>query len=281
MLSKLVESFFYDKQNLADKLDKLEDRHRALETELNRISKENSELKASFSEAVSFNNLEIETLKAGMEEQRFSGHYDVWREKRVTAIIEHFGPQWFQGKKILELGCGYADISLMFATLGAEVSVCDARKEHIDIVISRYPWMKTYIADINKEWPFEEAYDLIIHMGVLYHLDDINYSLIKSLESADNLVLETEVSDSNDPSFLLKVEEDSKGYDQSITGVGSRPSPAYIESLIGKFQGNLERISDSRCNSYFHQYNWLPRNDNSWRHGLRGFWFFSKHKQSN
>ncbi|MCH2039331.1 MAG: class I SAM-dependent methyltransferase [Saccharospirillaceae bacterium] len=211
-----------------------------------------------------------------LKENRFSGHYEIWREKRVTAIIEHYGPLWFKGKKILEIGCGYADISLMFAALGADVTVSDARQEHLDIVNSRYPWMTTIKADVNSEWPFESRYDLIIHMGLLYHLGDIQYSLEKCLQFSNNLVLETEISDSTDPNFVLVIDEDSSGYDQSFTGRGSRPSGAYLENFFASNNVEFHRVVDARCNSNFHQYNWKQTDSEDWRHGLRAMWFCSK-----
>ena len=28
----------------------------------------------------------------------FDGHYDEWRLKRIRAIVEHYGAEWFRGK---------------------------------------------------------------------------------------------------------------------------------------------------------------------------------------
>jgi len=212
-------------------------------------------------------------------QQQFTGHYEIWREKRVTAIIEHYGPLWFKDKKILEVGCGYADIGIAFTTLGAVVTCSDARQEHLDVVNERYPFIKTVLADINIEWPFDDEYDLIIHMGVLYHLENIAFSLEKTLQAGTQVILETEVSDSSSGDFVLQVEENSNGYDQSITGLGSRPSIKHLENYFNKYSMQHERLETSSCNSTFHQYNWKQTGSDEWRHGLRAMWFISKKSQ--
>ncbi len=35
------------------------------------------------------------------QSDRFTGHYEYWRAKRVTAIVEHYGESWFEGKRFL------------------------------------------------------------------------------------------------------------------------------------------------------------------------------------
>lgn len=203
----------------------------------------------------------------------FRGHYTLWQEKRVTAIIEYYHPLWFKGKKILELGCGYGDIGAVFTALGADVTCSDAREEHLEVLKTKYPHIKTIKANIECEWPFEERYDLILHLGVLYHLNDINYSLERSINSADHVILETEVCDSDDHNTVIKIVEDKASYDQSFTGHGSRPSARYIEQFVEKYGASFERISGNECNSLFHQYNWEVQGSAEWRHGLRRFWY--------
>jgi len=221
--------------------------------------------------------LEQTISKQAVESKRFSHHYDAWREKRVTEIIRYFGPLWFRGKKLLEVGCGYGEIGLSFEALGAEVHYSDARQEHLDVILKHRPYAHVIKADINNEWPFDIEYDLILHLGVLYHLDDIDYSLSKLMHSAKHAVLETEVSDSISEELVVKVIEDSESYDQSTTGVGSRPSPAYIEKQLKKLGANkLVKLESKSCDSTFHQYSWPLSNTGRWEHGLRALWFIEK-----
>lgn len=244
---------------------------RILNKEIHLISEQEKKVNC-LTEQLASTQEELAQLKQCMNHY-FRGHYTTWQEKRVTAIIEYFSPLWFRGKKILELGAGYGDIGAVFTALGAEVTCSDARIEHLEVVKMKYPQIHTVQANIENEWPFEDRYDLILHLGVLYHLDDVNFSLERSLNSANHVVLETEVCDSNDRSTILKVDEDKNGYDQSFTGRGSRPSATYLENFIEHRGASFERIAGNECNSLFHQYNWTVQNSGEWRHGLRRFWF--------
>lgn len=217
---------------------------------------------------------QVVSKMAGMEgSYRFQEHYQHWRSQRTSAIISHYGPLWFKGKRVLELGCGHGDIGSIFSLLGADVTFSDARSEHLDTLRQRYPFSNTVLANCENEWPFEGRFDLILHLGLLYHLKDFEFSLNKSLDFGGNVVLETEVCDSNDPNQVSFVKEDDAGYDQSFGGVGSRPSPAYLERVFHDRNASFERLTDASCNSSFHCYDWRITNSGEWRHGLRRLWF--------
>lgn len=206
---------------------------------------------------------------------RFSNHYELWRIRRVAAIVDHYGENWFHGKKILELGCGYGDIGHVFMTLGAEVIFAEGRPDNCEVLRRNFPKNRVYQMNCENEWPFpwDENFDLILHMGLLYHLDNFQFSLDKCVEHTNRLVIETEVCDSDNPDTILKIDENADGYDQSMLGRGSRPSGACIERYFQKAGWAYERITDSRCNAIFHVYDWPINNTNSWRNGLRRFWF--------
>jgi len=206
-------------------------------------------------------------------DEQFRGHYIEWRAKRLAAILNHYGPTFFLGKTLLELGCGHADIGAFFANLGAKVTCTDARPEHLVVVRRRHPGLKTITANLETEWPLG-SYDIIIHMGVLYHLKNFTGSLEHACQNCRNLILETEVCDSDDPNFVLQTQE--AGFDQAMSGIGSRPSAEAIEKVLRACGMSYERITDDRCNSHIHRYNWPVTNTKTWEHGLRRFWFAEK-----
>lgn len=219
----------------------------------------------------------INRLSVNNENYYFQDHYEYWRAKRIVAIVEHYGENFFKGKKILELGCGYGDIGKVLISIGAEVIFCEGREEHINILKRRFPNNRIYKINLESEWFFDnEKFDLILHLGVLYHLDNFEYSLEKCFLSSDNIVLETEVCDSDDPELVLKISENSEGYDQSLIGKGSRPSANYLENIFNKNLFEYQRIQDSSCNASFHRYDWEVNNTNSWESGLRRFYFLNK-----
>lgn len=203
----------------------------------------------------------------------FAGHYTIWQEKRVTAVVEHFTPQWFGGKKLLELGCGYGDIGQYFTIMGADVTFSDARDEHLDHIRSLGRGHKTVLANLEREWPFEGRFDLIIHFGVLYHLNDYAFSLRKAMASADYMVLETIVADAEGEDEVYYVEEDAKGFDTAFEGRAARFSAANLEKIMREAGARFERVTDRRLNSTIHQYDWHVTGRKIGTGGLRRFWF--------
>lgn len=204
---------------------------------------------------------------------RFSDHYDQWRQRRIAAIRNHFGDAFFRGRTLLELGCGYGDIGAAFRALGAEVWCSDARAEHLGVAVARHPGLRTVQADLNTEWPFG-WFDLILHLGVLYHLEPTHESLRRACRSTSHLVLETEVCDAASPDMVLLADED--GYDQAIDGRGCRPSTSRVERILTEESCRWTRVTDNRCNAGIHVYDWVETDSGDYAHGQRRFWFAEK-----
>lgn len=179
----------------------------------------------------------------------FGGPYVDYREKRIKAIINKFGEDWFKGKKILEVGCGYGDVGIVFANLGADVTISDARQEHLDVAKEKYPNLKSIKCDLDNEWVFTDVYDLIIHIGTLYHLKNYEQNLINCAKSCKNMFLETIVSDSDDENFVAY--SDEKGLDQAYNEKGCRPSEKNIEKILTANGFTFERYFKSELNSGF------------------------------
>ena len=53
-------------------------------------------------------------------------------------------------KRILDLGCGHADISGVFYRLGADITVVDARQDHLKIAQKKFPGIKAVKMDLDK-----------------------------------------------------------------------------------------------------------------------------------
>ncbi|MFZ5830269.1 MAG: class I SAM-dependent methyltransferase [Planctomycetota bacterium] len=205
------------------------------------------------------------------EKDAFATHYVEWRRKRVDAIVGHYGAEFFPGKRVLELGCGYGDIGAELARLGAEVTCCDSRQEHLDVVRERHPHLRTIRADLDHEWPLSEPVDLVLHMGLLYHLRAPEPSLRRASAWTRALVLESEVCDSTDPRLVINTIE--SGYDQAYGSHGCRPSTGCIEQILESCGFRFVRLRDASCNSGIHTYDWQELNTGGWRHGLRRMWF--------
>jgi SAM-dependent methyltransferase len=193
-------------------------------------------------------------------------------------VLENMPNNFFKNKKLLELGCGYADLGNEFFKLGACVTSCDVRNEHIEVVKIKYPHLNARIFDAETD-NIPTKYDIILHWGLLYHLNDIERHLSDVCKNCDFLLLETEVSDSDDDQFVIKLPE--AGFDQAFHEVGTRPSPGYVEKLLKNNGFNYTVIKDKILNSDFHVYDWDIKNSNNWEGGLRRFWICWKNNIQN
>lgn len=207
----------------------------------------------------------------------FDGHYDNWTQSRMNCIHKYVIQDYFKSKTLLELGGGHANNGNEFSKLGAIVTSSDARKKYLNYVNKIYPHIHTLIIECDNT-KLENKYDVILHWGLLYHLDNIDSHLENVLQNCDVLILETEVSDSDKDNVCIKIKEN--GYDQAFNAVGSRPSASYVEKILEKNGFFFKIIKDSILNSSFHKYDWDIKNTNTWASGLRRFWICWKNVKS-
>jgi hypothetical protein len=161
--------------------------------------------------------------------------------------------------------------------LGAAVTSTDAREEYLKTVGEMYPHIKTCVLDADKD-DIPGAYDIILHWGLLYHLEEIENHLEKISHKCNVLLLETEVCDSDDSTCCILTSED--GYDQAFNKKGIRPSPAYVEKVLEKNGFRFRLIKDSILNANFHTYDWDTNNTGTCPSGLRRFWICWKNVES-
>lgn len=187
----------------------------------------------------------------------------------MKGIDKYVTPGFFIDKRLLEVGCGNAHVGNRFSQLGAKVTSCDARAEHLGVANQLYPHIQKQLLDCDNE-PITEKYDVIVHWGLLYHLKEIDNHLKNVSEMCDVLLLETEVSDTDDPNFYIQTTED--GFDQAYNTLGIRPSQTYVERILSNSGFKFICIKDRILNSSSHRYDWEVKNTKTWEHGLRRFW---------
>ena len=208
----------------------------------------------------------------------FEGNYNLWREKRYNRILKKYGEDFFKDKTLLELGCGEGDLGNMFSKLGAIVTCVDGRKKYIDTCKELYPHLQSFVFDLNVGLGTNNYFDIILHTGLLYHLINVDQSIIQCTKQCNWLILETEVCNSFDPHTILYVNE-YDGFDQSLNAKGSRPSPEYIERILQENNFSFEKISDE-LNIGWHIYDWERNNTKEYYDGLRAFWFCEKRTEN-
>jgi cyclopropane fatty-acyl-phospholipid synthase-like methyltransferase len=218
-----------------------------------------------------------------MEKGNFDGHYVEWRKSRIKVTVDHYGEEFFKGKTLLEVGCGWGDTGKAFSDLGATVTVSDARTEHVGEAKSRYGDKITCLVVDSESttWDYDTDFDIIIHWGLLYHLKDPEQNLRLFSNHCKHIVLETEVLDHDDPYCYHNIKEERRwnhgAWGMAFGGTGSRPTPAFVERVLkesGMIVTPLE--NPEKCNAAFHKYDWIPKNKKGWFSGQRKFWFGKK-----
>jgi SAM-dependent methyltransferase len=205
----------------------------------------------------------------------FDGHYAAWQQSRINKIISIFGQEFFKNKNILELGCGHGYIGKYFQDIGANVTFAEGRQEHLDNIKSRMPEANTILLNQENDWNLEKEFDIVIHWGVLYHIDRWKEDLQTAIGHGKIVFLESEVCDSDDPEIEIKATEPD-AYDQAINKIGSRPSAEMIERIILKTSALYKRYDDSDINAGTHKYDWAVQNTNQYSDGQRRFWIIKK-----
>jgi SAM-dependent methyltransferase len=204
----------------------------------------------------------------------FNGPYVEWNQKRIKAIVEYYGHQFFLKKKILDLGCGHGDISGVLHRLGSDVTAVDARQDHLKMVGKKYNGVKTVRADLDQSWPFHnKTFDLTLDLALLFHLNNFEEHLKAVCASSNYLVLETAILDSDDPNACLVRPDNKNAYDGSFNGFSSQVSAANIERVLTQCGMNFQRLDKVKFNSTPYVYDWHSRNDKSFDINKRRIWF--------
>jgi SAM-dependent methyltransferase len=204
----------------------------------------------------------------------FQGHYIQWIPSRMNTIKKYIDNDYFKSKTLLELGCGYGHIGNEFYKLKCDVTCSDARKEHISVVNELYPFIKTELFDCDTNL-LSKKYDIIVHWGLLYHLNNNICHLNDVLQNCNVLFLESEVLDS-DELICLKTNDLNapfkEHYQFAFNGIGNLSSPKVIENILILNGFEYKCIIDSMLNTDIHCYDWENKNTGLWKNSQRRFW---------
>lgn len=216
----------------------------------------------------------------------FHPSYEGWREKRLGKILEIYGAGFFKGRNVLELGAGHGDIGASLAGLGANVLCLDGRLQNVSFARMKHRKVaRIRFEQFNLESDFSRfgRFDLIVNFGLIYHLRNVDAHLRCCFSVADDVLIESVVCDSTDPHAIFYSPERTEVDEESLEGIGSRPSPFYIERLAAEELFSCTRYFTPDLN-YTHQfvYDWEHRNDGRLSDDfvLRRFWRFTRQRPS-
>lgn len=205
-----------------------------------------------------------------------------WRLRRNNifhACIDEYGFEFFENKNVLELGCGYGHLGEMFRLFfGARLTCLEARKEHCEEGEKIHPNLKFVCADLDAEWIYPtNDFDVILHIGTLYHLEKPENNLIdvcNSMKPNSVLILETEFVDTDDMDAMLCLRR--QGYNLSFREFGCRPSHGMIETTLRNCKINFKKVTATTYDSPLYMYSIPLKNDYHFNRAERGLWFGKK-----
>jgi len=153
------------------------------------------------------------------------------RRSQLAVLFAGVSPQSFEGKSVLEVGCGHGHLGAELEKLGATVVSLDGREGNIRQLRKKFPNRDAYVCDACS--PELEQYgpvDIVFAFGLLYHLPKPVEFLRACSKLADVLLIETAVVDATEPEIVWFKE--GRFYDQSINQRGCRPSPSWVEEQL-------------------------------------------------
>lgn len=204
--------------------------------------------------------------------------YANWTLVRTKKLISILGKNWFPGKSILDVGCGHGNNGKRLAALGARVTFTDGRPQYVlDIQREGFP---AFVMDNDKEWTVAGPFDLIIHWGLLYHLNDWKRDLRCALERTPLLCLETTIASSANDAYEQKTTEGPEGNhqrDNALNGIGTILSAAHVETYLTSLGCTFTRYDDEDLDkSGQHRYAWKESDTEGYEYGHRRFWFIKR-----
>lgn len=184
---------------------------------------------------------------------------------------------------------GIGDIGAFFAALSATVVSAEYRTANRNFASIRWRKLANFQSvPFDGEQDFSDIvrfsstghYDLILALGFLEVVQNVDNVIRCSTEIGDHVVLETMVCDSTDPQKIVFVEMGSALNDHPIRGKSARPSPAYIERVFEEFGWSTNRYFHADLNTPVHRYDWQHKDDGSVdrasKMNRRRFWHFRK-----
>lgn len=208
----------------------------------------------------------------------FNEVYNDWNHKRSKAIIDYYGYKFFYGKKVLDLGAGQGEIAASLSRLGADVLCVDARQENLDAIKKKHSMLRTMRLDLENEWPFGvNEFDIVLSIGLVCHIRTYDKHIRQICSVAENIILESEVLDTNDINAKTPIYEEKTINDLSFHGEGLIVPAVSIQNILSDVGATVKRLDDSKLNSGPYKYDWKHTNIGR-RFGLRRMWFIRADK---
>ena len=199
-----------------------------------------------------------------------SSYHTDWQVARMEFILSKFPVNFFEGKRILELGAFNGYIGARFAEMGAIVHCVDGRHENVERIKSDYPNVTAECADLDTPYWGWGKWDIIINFGLYYHLENYHKEhLVNCIQNCSLMFFESVIYDSDAPELFVRHEV---GDDQSLSDYGGTPSTSYVENILSEYPTMYTKFSNIELNAYEHHYDWVDSNSKVFNQYARRFW---------
>lgn len=160
------------------------------------------------------------------EEPGYRDHY-----VNLTAMMKnHLHLDRLCGRKVIDLGCGYGWWGQSLLEHGADVVFADGRVDNIAAVKRDIPGAATYVMNVECDNLPRVKADLILCMGLIYHIANPRALFDKMIKVAPRVFIDTTCMD-HDGEFIVYHSE-VQGSQYSLTGSACRPSPNWVMSQL-------------------------------------------------
>jgi hypothetical protein len=137
-----------------------------------------------------------------------SNYNPEWQDNRINFILKHYPVEFFQGKRILELGSFNGYIGYRFSLMGADVHCLEGRQDNVDNIRRDYPSLNVELANLDTpDWRWGN-WDIIINFGLYYHLEHYHKEHMIYIIKNYNDVIKTNIylqsSKFNNMNFVMK-----------------------------------------------------------------------------
>jgi SAM-dependent methyltransferase len=139
----------------------------------------------------------------------------------------------WEGKSVLDVGCGVGHLAGVLAGKGCQVVGVDGREENILVFRERHPELRAEIADVEGDLRWLGAFDIVFCFGLLYHLENPIRGLRNmAAVCREFLIVETIVCDHELPVAVW--DDETKSANQALLGLGCRPSPSLVAMTLNR-----------------------------------------------
>lgn len=138
------------------------------------------------------------------------------------------------GKRLLDVGAGVGHLAARLQRMGCSVVCVEGRAENVESLCTRYPQFEAHVANVESDALARFGqFDAVLCYGLLYHLENPLQALRNMASACKGLfLLETIICDHTLP--IVRIEDESKDFNQALAGVAGRPTPHYVVLALNR-----------------------------------------------